>query len=67
MPRRETQLEMAQRHVREGEERIARQRDLIERLAEHGHPTDEAVKMLQEFQAIQLEHITHLERLRNSE
>lgn len=34
MPRHESHLEMAERHVREGEERIARQRALVARLAQ---------------------------------
>jgi hypothetical protein len=33
----ETQLEMAKRHVREGEEHVARQRVLIARLRQNGH------------------------------
>lgn len=38
MPRRETLLQMAERHVLEGEALIARQRRLIESLARDGHP-----------------------------
>ncbi|WP_141245597.1 hypothetical protein [Mesorhizobium sp. WSM3864] len=48
MPRSETLLEMAERQFREGEAPIARQRALIEKLARHGHPTDDA----QDFPAL---------------
>ncbi|TGS51720.1 hypothetical protein EN844_33975, partial [Mesorhizobium sp. M3A.F.Ca.ET.201.01.1.1] len=63
---RETQLEMAERHVREGEAIIARQRALIDRLAQDGHPTGEARKFLRKFQKAQEEHVAHLEQLRGS-
>ncbi|TGP26311.1 hypothetical protein EN827_01110 [Mesorhizobium sp. M1D.F.Ca.ET.184.01.1.1] len=66
MPRRESLMEMAERHVREGAERIARQRALIDRLAERGLPIYDAVVMLQAFEAAQREHIAHLQFLRNS-
>lgn len=66
MPSSETLLEMAERDVCEGEERIERQRKLIDKLADDGHPTDEALAFLQELQKAQLEHITQLERLRKS-
>ena len=66
MPRHETLLEMAERHVREGEALIARQRALIERLAQDGHPTDEAQEFLRNFLRAQAEHIAHLQRLLNS-
>lgn len=33
----ETQLEMAKRHVREGEEHVARQRVLVARLRQNGY------------------------------
>lgn len=63
MPHRETVLQMVERHVREGAERIARQRALVDRLANRGLPVYDAVVMLQGFEAIQREHVAHLSRL----
>ncbi|AZO58959.1 hypothetical protein EJ078_06315 [Mesorhizobium sp. M1A.F.Ca.IN.022.06.1.1] len=66
MPRRETPLEMAQRHVREGAERIAHQRALIARMELRGQSIGEAEHRLREFQAAQRQHTDHLRRLRDS-
>ncbi|RWE26633.1 MAG: hypothetical protein EOS41_05735 [Mesorhizobium sp.] len=60
----ETKLEMGERHVREGNARIARQRELIEELLHDGHRTEEARRVLQEFEAVQRELETHLDFLR---
>ncbi|WP_245513604.1 MULTISPECIES: hypothetical protein [unclassified Mesorhizobium] len=60
-------MEMAERHVREGAERIARQRALIDSLAERGLPIYDAVVMLQAFEAAQRQHVAHLERLLKSD
>lgn len=49
MPSSETLLEMAERDVCEGEERIERQRKLIDKLADDGHPTDEALTSCRSF------------------
>ncbi|TGS10308.1 hypothetical protein EN852_026920 [Mesorhizobium sp. M2E.F.Ca.ET.209.01.1.1] len=63
MPRRETLVQMAERHVREGEAIIARQRALIKTLARDGHSTDEAEEFLRKFIETQAEHVARLERL----
>ncbi|RUW83521.1 MAG: hypothetical protein EOS71_27720 [Mesorhizobium sp.] len=62
----ETNLEIGERHVREGKARIARQRELIEQLSRDGHPTKKAETVLQEFEAVQQELETHLDFLRRS-
>ncbi|WP_292322649.1 hypothetical protein [Mesorhizobium sp.] len=59
-------MEMAERHVREGAERIARQRALIDRLADRGLPIYDAVVMLQAFEAAQREHVAHFQRMLKS-
>ncbi|RWB75869.1 MAG: hypothetical protein EOQ50_10325 [Mesorhizobium sp.] len=64
MPIRETQLQIAERHVSEGAQRIARQRALIVWMTERGLPTAEAQIFLRELQAAQRELTAHLERLR---
>jgi hypothetical protein len=66
MPRAETLLEMAERHVREGAKLIAHQRALIVRMTERGQTTDEAMLLLQQLQEAQLQHTEHLKRLRHS-
>ncbi|MGA7330072.1 MAG: hypothetical protein WBX25_37705 [Rhodomicrobium sp.] len=52
-------LELAIRHIAEGELRVARQRDLVAWL-EHGrHPTDQAEKLLSLLENILREMIAH--------
>lgn len=63
MRRRESLLEKAERHVREGEAIIARQRELIDKLARDGHPIDVAQEFLRKFMRVQAEHVAHWERL----
>ena len=40
-------LALAERHVREGEQRVAAQQDLIEKIALDGHDTKDAEKFLE--------------------
>jgi hypothetical protein len=42
----ETPLQTGERHVREAEERVARQRQVVKELARDGHPTSVAVDIL---------------------
>ena len=62
----ETKLEMAERHVREGAERIVRQNGLIETLIRDGHDKMllQAHSLLVEFEAIQAMSENHLARYR---
>ncbi|GJD65327.1 hypothetical protein [Methylobacterium frigidaeris] len=61
---RETDLEMALRHVIEAEARVARQRALVERLAPGGGRTAAlAEALLSDFQATLAAHRAHLARL----
>jgi multidrug resistance efflux pump len=57
-------LEEAERHVRDGEARVERQRALVAQMQAHGHPTDEAETLLMRFQDIQKEHVFHRDRLK---
>ena len=59
----ETDLEMVQRHVREGEGHLANQRALIARLKTSGLPTDEAEAVLDVFKEVQRHHEAHCRRL----
>lgn len=60
----ETELEMAERHVLEGEIHVARQYDLLEQLRIDGHDTKQAEALLAEFEAILAEHKQHLASIR---
>ena len=60
----ETDLEMAERHVRTGERQVARQRELIVELSEDGHATESAEAFLRILESMQEEHVAHLQRLR---
>jgi hypothetical protein len=54
--KRETELEMAQRHVRQGEARVAAQRELVEELRRDGHDMTQAEKLLVTFQTTLASH-----------
>jgi hypothetical protein len=43
---------MAERLVEDGEGLVARQRDLIRRLSENGHPTEPAERVLERLEAL---------------
>ena len=60
----ESELDMAERHVRRGAELILQQRDLIRELEAKGQNTAMARKLLAEFESIQRLHVGHLWRLR---
>jgi hypothetical protein len=61
----ETKLEIAERHVRQGREHIARQLEIIQKLRSHGYPTDGAERVLANLEHLQRLHEAHLERLQN--
>jgi hypothetical protein len=59
----ETELQMAERHVREGVEHLAHQRGLIAWFRARGYPTDAAETLLgnmEELQRLHREHVAHL-------
>jgi hypothetical protein len=67
----ETPLQMTERHVREGEQRIANQKALIARLKHVGNavPIDAAViflEQMEDFQRLSVEHM-HRERAKRPE
>lgn len=62
----ETELEMAERHVRLGQQRIERQRQLIEELRLNGCPTSDEERYLELFVDLQGLHEAHLARLKAS-
>lgn len=66
MEARETELEMVQRHVREGEIIVSRQRDLIASLTLRKLPINEAEKLLFNFEITLLAHHDHLYRLNSN-
>ena len=59
----ETELEMVQRHVREGEAHVARQREIVVELRERGDPTEMALALLAEFEDLLHQHKAHLIRI----
>lgn len=59
----ETELEMTQRHVREGAHHVADQRALIARLRGAGLPTEDAEALLANFEDFQKHHEAHLARI----
>jgi hypothetical protein len=63
MPANETELEMTQRHVADGERHIALQREIIARLQGLGGDTGIAEQLLEEFEATLRDHRAHRDRL----
>ena len=59
----ETELEMVERHVREGERHVSRQREIVRELFDHNHPTQLAEQLLVAFEQTLLDHRAHLARL----
>jgi FixJ family two-component response regulator len=59
----ETELEMVERHVREAERHVLRQRQIIEQLLEGHHSTALAEQLLTEFEQTLHDHRAHLARL----
>ena len=57
-------LAQAERHVVEGEEHLARQRALIDKLRRDGHDTTTAVELLHEFERSQAVHVAERDRIR---
>jgi DNA-binding transcriptional MerR regulator len=63
----ETKLEMLRRHVRQGEEHIAKQHAIIARLKARGLPIEEAKRLLATFEDLQRQHEAHLARAEDEE
>lgn len=61
--KRETDLKMVRRHVRQGAARVARQSQLVAELRADGWPTEAAERLLANFEEIQRQHEAHLARL----
>lgn len=59
----ETPLQMARRHVRQGEAVVARQRNVLDRLRSHHLPIAMAEVLLEEFEHTLRDHKTHLAKL----
>jgi hypothetical protein len=53
----ESEVEMAERHVREGTEHVLRQRDLVAELKRDGHDITAAVELLNTLETSLQEHI----------
>ncbi|HEX5162430.1 MAG TPA: hypothetical protein VFV88_11970 [Steroidobacteraceae bacterium] len=58
------QLELAERHVAEGAQHLARQHALIAELARDGHDTTTALELLRTFEQAQANHIENRDRIR---
>jgi hypothetical protein len=59
----ETELEMVKRHVRQGERHVKRQREIVQELFDHKHPTVLAEQLLLAFEETLFDHRAHLARL----
>jgi hypothetical protein len=57
-------LQQAERHVAQGERHIAGQEERIAQLARRGADTTEAQRLLNNFFALQIQHIQHRDRIR---
>jgi len=59
----ETELEMVERHVREGARQVARQAEIVADLRARGYPSEIAEALLARFQEVQRLHQAHLCRI----
>jgi hypothetical protein len=59
----QTELETTRRHIREGAEQIARQRDLLSRLRPRSEAAKIARQVLAQLEEAQRLHVAHLENL----
>ncbi|MBV8684296.1 MAG: hypothetical protein JO111_15570 [Caulobacteraceae bacterium] len=59
----ETQIEMAWRHVKQGEAHVQKQHEIIARLRRQSLPTGQAEALLHEFESTLEEHRASLDRL----
>jgi hypothetical protein len=59
----ESELEMVQRHVREGERHLVHQREMIAWHLEHGNLPEQSERLLANFEDMQRLHLEHLARL----
>jgi len=63
MWKKETELEMVRRHVRQGAACVTRQFQLVAKLRANGQPTEVAEQLLAIFEESQWHHQAHLARL----
>lgn len=63
----ETELEMVQRHVREGERQVATQRDILAHLRNQRYPAELAEQLLTNLEDSLLLHRRHLAQLTTDE
>ena len=56
-------LALAERHVREGEQHVSKQRALVGELKRDGHDTATAIRLLKEFEEVQAMHVADRDRL----
>jgi hypothetical protein len=57
-------LDMAERHVLDGERHIARQRKIVAELERDGHDSDHATRLLRSFEQTQALHVADRDRRR---
>ena len=59
----ETTLQMVQRHVRQGEALVLRQREIIAKIIDAGRDPSQAESLLAILEDSQDQHVAHLERI----
>lgn len=57
---------MAERHIREGEEHVALQREIVQQLVQLGEPTELAMETLRIFEDLLEQHRQYFAKLQNS-
>jgi len=60
----EEHLQLAEKHVAQGDQHLADQRELIFQMERDGHDTTEARRLLRQFEELQELHIADRDRLR---
>lgn len=60
----ESEVDMVLRHIREGEQHVTRQREIIAQLSGHHQSTDQAEDLLDLFLLTLAQHRAHFDRIR---
>ncbi len=62
----QTEIETVERHIREAEDQVARQREIVDRLPPSGEVAEMARSLLAQYEEALSRHRAHLARLRGA-
>ena len=63
----ESELQMVERHIRDGERHVANQREIVAHLSSLGHPTELAQRVLRNLEELLAMHRRHLDHIQDEQ